>query len=673
MGIVTAKILTASDGTDPLQITGPMVPNAGGPEYLSAPTYGPASVDFDFIGGSVSFGCYASAYTGFVLTVDGTPVTSSITNIVALNTFSICTFTGYLDDGTTLHHASLTFGTGGVGIVTGNTPASTPFTITATGTPQILAPAGRGKKYSTNTPSFQVAAAGSFGVTDGYTAYAGDYITQFPPLTQVRFSANITGINIWIANLQSACQIAVYRDDQLIVDNITVTGLTNKQYSLATGLSGMHEYRLMFYTRDISPYVSYFELVGGPISSIAKTKKPIAVWDGDSITDGFGLSGSGDMRLTDSYLMYAVTGQWPAIFGFPSQQVYTYFRDHTTDFTGKLPVPASVWFCGVINDLQGSVTQANFTSAYTTMLATARAATGYSAVPFFARGPINQTAAPGSGNTRAGFEAAIQGCATTDGNTTYVSMEGVINPATQTPDGVHPNASGYNSMFVAQSALFAATSYTFTGPTTGQVGTPQTYTVTPNGPYAGPINFGASPDGTLSVASLTWTGDASAKTLTYTPTATGTKTLTPTNSNGLTNPSAITFTATAPPDTTAPSPPGITSITVDAATVTITLLLTKGTDNVDDPSALRYDIYEDGTKIANLVAGPTYTFTRNADAITHHTISATEVDTSGNESASYTWPSAVIYTVANSPPGYNWSRIQLPLGHFIRRFLHTNN
>ncbi|MCX6790926.1 MAG: peptidoglycan-binding domain-containing protein, partial [Candidatus Gribaldobacteria bacterium] len=61
-----------------------------------------------------------------------------------------------------------------------------------------------------------------------------------------------------------------------------------------------------------------------------------------------------------------------------------------------------------------------------------------------------------------------------------------------------------------------ATSYTITGPTSGTVGVPVTLTLTPNGIYSGTISIGG---GSFSPTSLTWSGDASAKTFTHTPTS----------------------------------------------------------------------------------------------------------------------------------------------------------
>jgi hypothetical protein len=94
----------------------------------------------------------------------------------------------------------------------------------------------------------------------------------------------------------------------------------------------------------------------------------------------------------------------------------------------------------------------------------------------------------------------------------------------------------------------SATSFTFTGPSSGNVRSASTdFTVTPNAVYYGTITItptGAGSSG-LSATTLTWNGTSTAQTFTITPIESGSITLTPTNSNGLSNPSNLTYTANA--------------------------------------------------------------------------------------------------------------------------------
>jgi hypothetical protein len=66
-----------------------------------------------------------------------------------------------------------------------------------------------------------------------------------------------------------------------------------------------------------------------------------------------------------------------------------------------------------------------------------------------------------------------------------------------------------------------ATSYTFTGPTSGGINSVSTnFTITPNGEYTGTITPSSTGSGTFSPTSLTWAASSAAQTFTYTPTST---------------------------------------------------------------------------------------------------------------------------------------------------------
>ncbi len=91
-------------------------------------------------------------------------------------------------------------------------------------------------------------------------------------------------------------------------------------------------------------------------------------------------------------------------------------------------------------------------------------------------------------------------------------------------------------------AQATASAYTLTGPAGGTLGTPATFTVTPNGPFTGTISVAVSGAGLASTSALTFTGTSTGQTFTITPTAGGRVTLTPTNGGGLTDPAGITYT-----------------------------------------------------------------------------------------------------------------------------------
>lgn len=91
----------------------------------------------------------------------------------------------------------------------------------------------------------------------------------------------------------------------------------------------------------------------------------------------------------------------------------------------------------------------------------------------------------------------------------------------------------------------AATSYTLTGPSSGNDGVASTnFTVTPNGLFTGTITPHTSGTGTFTPTSLTYSSSSASQTFTYTPTtAVGSPhSISTTNSGTLTNPSAISYT-----------------------------------------------------------------------------------------------------------------------------------
>jgi hypothetical protein len=85
--------------------------------------------------------------------------------------------------------------------------------------------------------------------------------------------------------------------------------------------------------------------------------------------------------------------------------------------------------------------------------------------------------------------------------------------------------------------------YTLTGPTIGGVNNASTFTITPIANYTGTITPASTGAGTFLPTSLTWTGDASAKTFTYTPTSTtgSPHTISVTSSPAITDPTSISY------------------------------------------------------------------------------------------------------------------------------------
>ncbi|MDD2305505.1 MAG: fibronectin type III domain-containing protein [Prolixibacteraceae bacterium] len=93
-----------------------------------------------------------------------------------------------------------------------------------------------------------------------------------------------------------------------------------------------------------------------------------------------------------------------------------------------------------------------------------------------------------------------------------------------------------------------ATSFTFTGPSSGNVNSPSAnFTVTPNNVYTGTITITPTGAGSAGLSSkvLTFSNSSTAQTFSITPTVAGSITLMPTNNGTLTNPSNLIYNAKA--------------------------------------------------------------------------------------------------------------------------------
>ena len=143
------------------------------------------------------------------------------------------------------------------------------------------------------------------------------------------------------------------------------------------------------------------------------------------------------------------------------------------------------------------------------------------------------------------------GSITSTGASSPVTVTGLTNGVSYTFKVAATNAIGTSIDSNASNAVtpyMPASSFTFTGPTTGNVRSTSTnFTVTPNDVYLGTITITPTGVGStgLSPVTLTWDLSSAAQTFTITPLTSGAITLTCTNSNGISNASPLTYTGVA--------------------------------------------------------------------------------------------------------------------------------
>ncbi len=115
------------------------------------------------------------------------------------------------------------------------------------------------------------------------------------------------------------------------------------------------------------------------------------------------------------------------------------------------------------------------------------------------------------GNFISGY---VDGVLTVSAADTQISTVGSAGILTM---GGAPDSNGLHLDDFSATDNTNATTYTLDGPTSGPVNSASSnFTITPNGPYTGTITPASTGPGTFSPSSLTWSGDSSSKTFTYT-------------------------------------------------------------------------------------------------------------------------------------------------------------
>lgn len=240
--------------------------------------------------------------------------------------------------------------------------------------------------------------------------------------------------------------------------------------------------------------------------------------------------------------------------------------------------------------------------------------------------------------------------------TSPITVSGLSNGTSYTFTVRATNSVGNSSESSASNAVVPyvpASSFTFTGPSTGNVRAASTnFTVTPNATFLGSITITPTGVGStgLSPTTLSWNLSSAAQTFTITPLQSGTITLTCTNSNGITNASPLIYTASA----VVPLAPsiGLASPSQSSARVSFTAPTNDGGSPItlytvtSTPDSKTSTTNTPGTvNVLGLTNGTSYTFAVTA---------TNTIGTSASSSASNAViPTASSTSFTNSGPKFN--------------------
>lgn len=332
--------------------------------------------------------------------------------------------------------------------VSGTTPSLTRPTDIPTGYPLLQAP------YS------GYIAADGVSANDG--SFGGSYAQRVWLVGcgfGLRFSATTTSVRIWLFEGFSTGRLVLLQDGVEIADvQPPSTAGRYELFTLATGLSGSHEYEIKAISPTVPTYIH--DLFVDTLDASAHTELPCDAYYGDSIV-AMGSSLLTDARLGDAYILADSLDRAAVRVGVGATGVSVnggnlaikYGRDNTAKITGLASVPTRVFVCYGVNDMFYGVALATFQTDYVTMLTALRA--GLPSAKIYCRAILPQYR-----NTNADrllYNARILAAVTAmaDANIVYVDTDGWIStsPGVDLVDNVHPNASGYAKIAAAQALV----------------------------------------------------------------------------------------------------------------------------------------------------------------------------------------------------------------------------
>ncbi|MES2058166.1 MAG: GDSL-type esterase/lipase family protein [Pseudomonadota bacterium] len=282
-----------------------------------------------------------------------------------------------------------------------------------------------------------------------YAAGDNQYSWALPSGCGLRFAATTTSVRLWTYN--GGCPIVLLQDG---IEVATVLPATSDQYQIVTlwtGPLGTHEYEIQFISVSQSVFVG--GILVDTLVATAHAPREVDAYFGDSIVQGNALPSQLDARIMDPYILAKATGRVSTRRGGSGAKVSPTLRDLTSWITSLASVPTRVFVTAGANDMFQSVPVPTFQADYTTLLANMRA--GLPAAKIYARAILPVASTATNSAARPSYNAAIAAAVAArvtagDTNVVYIDTDGWIIPATDTVEGVHPNASGYAKIAAAQ-------------------------------------------------------------------------------------------------------------------------------------------------------------------------------------------------------------------------------
>lgn len=283
----------------------------------------------------------------------------------------------------------------------------------------------------------------------------------------IRFVADVTDIWCWAYEFGSSgnpTKWALIQDGVLL--GVTSSSNANQYglFHLGTGLSGTHTYEIINVWSSSTGHQWGFLtqiMLGGGSGIVASTPaaRPLMAFFGDSITlekDGTSNGTEGRAFKTSQALGFECLKLGR------NGETWTWGKSATSFVTGGTKKPKVVWVCFGANEaITGSsivTMEADAVIVLNDLL------TGLDAdALIFVEGIFPSTFTNMAAN-RDTYNAAIASAVATVNNPrcTFLNTNGVISPATDTADTLHPNAAGYTKISAFEVAAYLAATATNT-------------------------------------------------------------------------------------------------------------------------------------------------------------------------------------------------------------------